>query len=607
MRQPLRCYWSIAAAWFLLMGAYIAICKWVPAGAGRTTASNLFFCLLPLLVNGMLLLNAVTPDWRKRAFWMLLAFGCALWMAGQMVWTYVVVYQHRLVPDLFSGHIIFFLHTVPMIAALTMQPHKESDDRNMVYDYVDFNLLLCWWLYVYVFAVIPWLYISVDANRYIHAHQVVTSLENLAFAGGAAILAMRATGYWRRIYFQLAAMGGIYTFGIFGIMIGINRHSYSRGDLYNLPLLISFLWLGTLGMLAHRTRDEDRISASAPGSEMIAKNNSVIGTIWASQLARIALISLPFIGFWCLEVSAAPQPVREFRMLLTFAAGLPLGFLAFLRNELVNRERLRLLRASQDSIDNLKRLQTQFVQSEKLASIGQLVGGAAHEINNPLTAILGYSELLADDPVAGEKTRNLAEKIREQARRTKGLVNNLLSFARQSPSEQRSTLDVNTIVMTSAQFRRFDLRGQNIRIEVQTGAGIPEVRADMNQLLQVFTNIINNAVYAMQEVGGGVLSVRTSFEKGNVVITFSDSGPGMRDPNLVFDPFYTTKPVGKGTGLGLSICYGLVRDQGGQISCYNRPEGGATFRIELPAVPAAFPYSPRAVSAQTRSNPAKLA
>ena len=170
------------------------------------------------------------------------------------------------------------------------------------------------------------------------------------------------------------------------------------------------------------------------------------------------------------------------------------------------------------------------MQSEKLASIGQLVGGAAHEINNPLTAILGYSELLADDPTVGDKTRSLAEKIREQARRTKTLVNNLLSFARQVPSEQRSPLDINTIVNTSAQFRRFDLRGKNIRIEVQTGAGIPEVRADMNQLLQVFSNIINNAVYAMQEAGGGTLTVRTLFEKGNVVILFSDTGPGMRDP-----------------------------------------------------------------------------
>ena len=209
----------------------------------------------------------------------------------------------------------------------------------------------------------------------------------------------------------------------------------------------------------------------------------------------MALLSLPLIGYWCLRISPAPIAVREFRILMTLVAVFPLGSLAFLRHELVDRERIRLLRASHESLDNLKRLQMQFVQSEKLASIGQLVGGAAHEINNPLTAILGYSELLADDSSVGEKARNLAEKIREQAHRTKTLVNNLLSFARQAPSEQRSTVVISTILSTPpAQFRRFDLRDKNIRIEVQAGAGIPEVRADMNQLLQVFSNIINNAV-----------------------------------------------------------------------------------------------------------------
>jgi signal transduction histidine kinase len=122
--------------------------------------------------------------------------------------------------------------------------------------------------------------------------------------------------------------------------------------------------------------------------------------------------------------------------------------------------------------------------------------------------------------------------------------------------------------------------------------------------LQVFFNIINNAVDAMEEVNGGTLTVRTLCERGNVVILFSDTGPGISEPRLVFDPFYTTKPVGKGTGLGLSICYGLIHDHSGQISCYNRPEGGATFRIEIPAVPAMF--SSRGFSPPAQSTPVKL-
>jgi len=599
-----NCY--IAAAWLILLGGYLSVYLILPGAAART-AANILLCLMPLLVNGALLINAVSPDWRKKAFWMLLALGCTLWMAGQTIWTYVEVYEHLRVNDPFNGDIVFFLHIVPMIAALTMQPHSRADDRKVFYGYVDFGVMLCWWLYLYVFAVIPWQYVAPDPKNYLQAYTAITSIENLAFVGGAILLCMQATGSWRRIYGHLAGARAVYGIRFLVIQLAVARNAYTRGSLYDLPLVISFLWLGTAGVLAYRTHGEESEFTSRPAETLTAVAASTNEAVWAARLARAALLSLPLIGIWCLRVSQAPMSVHQFRVLVTLGAVLPLGFLAFLRHELVDRERLRLLRASQESIDNLKRLQTQFVQSEKLASIGQLVGGAAHEINNPLTAILGYSELLADDPSVGDKTRSLAEKIREQARRTKTLVNNLLSFARQVPSEQRSPIDINAIVNTSAQFRRFDLRGKNIRIELQTGIGIPEVRADMNQLLQVFSNIINNAVYAMQEAGGGTLTVRTLFEKGNVVILFSDTGPGMREPQLVFDPFYTTKPVGKGTGLGLSICYGLIQDQGGHISCYNRPEGGATFRIELPAAPAAFPFSPRSATPPTRTNPAKLA
>ncbi len=490
-----------------------------------------------------------------------------------------------------------------------MQPHKNSDDHKVFYDYVEFpdptSLLVA----------VPLCICRNSLGLYCGGRQkfrakptrLSAPLQNLVFIGGAAILAATTVGYWRRIYTHIAVAGAIYMGGVLLLFIGSSRNVYLKGGLYDLPVMMSFLWLGSVGIIANQTRGEETKFALGAPLESSVGNSSEVGTPWASRLARLALFSLPLIGFWCMKVSQAPIQVRDFRILVTLGAALPLGFLAFLRHELVNRERLRLLRASQESLDNLKRLQTQFVQSEKLASIGQLVGGAAHEINNPLTAILGYSELLADDPAVGDKARNLAEKIREQARRTRALVNNLLSFARQSHSEPRSPIDINTIVNTSAQFRRFDLRGQNIRIEVQTGSGIPEVRADMNQLLQVFSNIINNAVDAMQDSGGGVLTVRTLFENGNVAILFSDTGPGMRNPQLVFDPFYTTKPVGKGTGLGLSICYGVIRDQGGQISCYNRPEGGATFRIELPAVPAALPFSPRSVLSIARKDPSKIA
>nr|HEV7953426.1 HAMP domain-containing sensor histidine kinase [Candidatus Acidoferrales bacterium] len=150
-------------------------------------------------------------------------------------------------------------------------------------------------------------------------------------------------------------------------------------------------------------------------------------------------------------------------------------------------------------------------------------------------------------------------------------------------------LDVNAIVGNVVELCRADMKKKNIRIELDAESHLPGVRGDANQILQVFFNIINNSVEAMEEIGGGVLSMKTFRHQANVVIQFSDTGPGVRDPQLAFDPFYTTKAVGKGTGLGLSICYGLVKEHKGQITCANRPEGGATFRIELPAVLALFP------------------
>ena len=604
MKPSSRLVWAAAIAWVVLLGSYIAIASGMPPGPNRTAFGNVLLCLLPLFVNGALLSNATTPHWRKNAFWMLLALGISFWLAGQFVWTYIEVYQKRQVPHPFLGDIVFFLHTVPMIAALTMQPHDPREEGRGMYGYADFALIACWWVYLYAFLVLPWQYVVTDSPQYIRNYNFLVLFGNLVFVAGAAMLANKARGFWRKIYAQLAGAGSVYVIGRFSISTFIARGEYSRVSLHTLPVIISFLMIGTAGVWAYRHASEESNEDAGPAELETWKLPSG-DALWVSRLARIALLSLPLIGFWCMR-SQAPEAVCSFRLMLTLGAVLPFGFLAFLRQELVDAERLKLLRASQDSLDNLKRLQMQFVQSEKLASLGQLVGGAAHEINNPLTAILGYSELLADDPAVDSRSRSLAEKIREQARRTKTLVNNLLSFARQVPSEQRVPLDINTIVNSSVQFRRVDLRGKNVRIELHNADSLPQVRGDANQLLQVFTHIINNAVDSMQEAGGGgSLTVRTLFEKGNVVILFSDTGAGIRDPQLVFDPFYTTKPVGKGTGLGLSICYGLVQDQGGNISCQNRPEGGATFRIELPAVPQLFPR--RVGSLATEDKPAKLA
>lgn len=577
----------IVAAWVILVGGYavvsvVAASGAVPALAPRTTGlvtfGNIMQCLVPLFANAGLLLNAASPYRRWNRFWMLLALGCTLWLVAQLAWTYFEVYLREHVPNPFVGDSILFLHTVPMIAALAMRPHRRGAREALRYGNLDFLLLALWWIYLYLFAVIPWQYVVPELGQYGDSYNVLYTVENLVFLVGLGVVTVRTRKPWRTVYGHLFAAAYCYTASSMIINVGIDRQQYYTGSLYDIPLVASFVWFGTAGIVAYRLQP-------APGP---ATEDTKGTAVWPRRLATAGVLSLPLFVAWTVFISTAPQAVKEFRVVITLLAILLGSSLTFLRQHLVDRERLRLLRASEDAIENLKRLQSQFVQSEKLASLGQLAAGAAHEINNPLTAILGYTELLIDDATLGPRQRSLMEKLREQARRTTGLVNNLLSFARQVPVE-KTLLDINVIVSSALQLRNLDLRDKNIRIELQTESLVPGVRGDPNQLLQVFFNIISNAVDAMTEVGGGVLQVRTYRDRTNVVIEFADTGPGIQQPHLVFDPFYTTKPVGKGTGLGLSICYGIVQEHSGRISCLNRPNGGATFRVELPAVVALFP------------------
>jgi len=245
-------------------------------------------------------------------------------------------------------------------------------------------------------------------------------------------------------------------------------------------------------------------------------------------------------------------------------------------------ERNVLYDETRQAYENLRRTQEQLLHSEKLAAVGQLISGVAHELNNPLTAILGYSQLLTSSGQVGPLALDYSEKLYKQAQRTHRIVQNLLSFARQHKPE-RMPVRVNAILEDTLALRDYDLRMSQIRVHLDLAPDLPEAAADPHQLQQVFLNLINNAVDAILEKGAdGDLWVRTGVESRQLFIEFTDSGPGVKDSSRVFDPFYTTKPVGKGTGLGLSICYGIITEHGGTIRVKNKPPRGASFLIELP-------------------------
>jgi PAS domain S-box-containing protein len=245
-------------------------------------------------------------------------------------------------------------------------------------------------------------------------------------------------------------------------------------------------------------------------------------------------------------------------------------------------EKVRLYEETCRAYEDLRKTQEQLLQSEKMSAVGQLIAGVAHELNNPLTAILGYAQLLESEGL-NERAADFVTKLFKQAQRTHRVVQSLLSFARQR-KPQKEHVDICKVLDETLGLRDYDLRVNNLQLERDFETPAPAVTADPHQLEQVFLNIINNAVDAMLETGqGGTLKVRVYTKDGTVHTEFHDSGPGIKEPHRIFEPFYTTKGVGKGTGLGLSICYGIIQEHGGQIRAQNGVDGGGIIEVVLPS------------------------
>jgi signal transduction histidine kinase len=235
------------------------------------------------------------------------------------------------------------------------------------------------------------------------------------------------------------------------------------------------------------------------------------------------------------------------------------------------------------TIEN-SRLHHQLVRSEKLAALGQLVAGVAHELNNPLTGIMGYADLLSEE-VEGQKAAKRVEKLGAEARRMKRIVDGLLRFARQNNPAARAA-DFEAALHDVIQLREFHIRKLGVHMDVHIEPDLPRISIGEDELKQVLLNILNNAIDAVEESAQRSISISAKRQGDRVFIRFEDSGPGFSDVNRAFDPFFTTKPVGKGTGLGLSICYGIIQEAGGEIILSNRQPFGASISLEFPAAVA---------------------
>jgi len=524
-----------------------------------------------LLVSGVasFVPLARSSQGRMRLFWSLIVLGVGFWLCYQLFWVYYEIVLRTEVPDIFAGDVVLFLHIVPLMAALALRPHVPRDEYAARLGRLDFALLLVWWFYLYVLIVIPWEYVAADLPAYNRNFNALYLVEKIAFLLGLAACWIGSKGRWRNLYASLFGMSFFYSGSSALANWAIARNLYYSGSLYDIPLAIAMAWLTWIGL-----------STCAEAPQVDARDAREVSTVYGVFVARcgmIAVFSLPLFAAWSVSDAALPVHIRVFRLSLTLVAAFFMGVMVFFRQHLLDRELTYLLNHSRESVDNLHRLQAQILQSEKLASIGQLVGGAAHELNNPITAMLGYSDLLLSTPLTAEQ-EPLAAKIGQYVRRTKSLVASLISFARQAPAP-KSPVDLNTLARTAVKLTQPQWETLKIEVRPQFDAELPKVLGDSNQLLQVCLQLVGNCLHTMSERGGKVLTVSTSREPGASVLQLSTGSLAATHAEMD-----TASPVDLQDSLGLSACQGILQEHRGLMSREIRQDGTMSLRVELPSL-----------------------
>ena len=569
-------FWSVGVGAFLALLALAALL--LPQSFRLTALSDVIQCILLLAGTVFFIPHALQAQGRMRLFWTLMALGIGFWFFYQMLWTYFEVWKRTDVPAVFAGDIVLFLHIVPLIAALAVRPHVPRNEYAARLGHLDFALLLIWWVYVYVLIVMAWQYAVLDEPSYTHNLNAVYLAEKLVFLAALVASWLSSQGKWRVFYASLFGASLVYSASSYLANWAIARNVYYSGSFYDIPLAISMAWVALLAIWT---------SAAEPQSPTV-KAFPAYG-VWIARSGMIAVFSLPLFATWSLADMDVPPRVRSFRLGLTFVAALAMGIMVFVRQRLLDRELIRLLHHSEESVENLVHLQAQVLQSEKMASIGQLVGGAAHELNNPITAMLGYSDLLLGTDLSPEQ-RSLAARIGHNVRRTKSLVASLLSFARQAPAS-KTQVDVNTLARTAIKLSQPYWQAHKVDVRTQLDGVLPKVLGDSNQLLQVCLQVVAGALYALEEDGAHILTISSHAGDGMVVLRVA-TGTSNQPESRRDQP---------SAGLGLSACQGIVHEHQGRIVCQSQTGGGIAISIELPGVD---PHSPSVPDVTEAGSPA---
>jgi signal transduction histidine kinase len=532
---------------------------------------------LALLVGATFLAfqNFLRTKSRARVFWFLTFTGMVIWAASSAIWSFYEVWMRRPVPDSPLADILLIVKIVPLTTAFAAAPHRERPSPLRALGLLDVSVLMVYALYLYAFGVFSYRLVPGAVDAYNLRFNIAEAIGNLIFLAGAALALLSSEGNWRALYRLYFFAVTSYSLSSNLSDMAIDAGRYYTGSLYDVPLvaalaaLICVMLQGRMLRAAHPAdfagQEPDELPSRA--------------TLVSSHVAMFVVISTPLIGFWLLS-GASAAPLVPFRLTITLFTMFLLTLLVSIKEDLLTAGMIRSLARLSETYSSIDRFKTRLSESEKLASLGQLVAAVANQIKGCMTVILDVASHISSRPNAETRVQSMAGKVGQYAQRTDLLVDNMLHFAQEAPI-RLAPVEIKPLLESALQLSRI-AKLPNVQVDLTQENDCPPVRGDSSHLLRMFLELLSNAVDALQEVNGGLLEIKIRRADSLVVVEFLDSGPGFKNAGRVFEPFYTTKEIGKGTGLGLSTCYGILQQHDGEISCANRPTGGAAITIRLP-------------------------
>jgi signal transduction histidine kinase len=519
--------------------------------------------------------NFVRTLARLRIFWFLIFTGSLLWTVGNSIWAIYELWFARPVPDVALVDILLFVKVVPLIAAIAIAPDRHNNAYSRTFGLLDVFVLMIFCLYLFAFGVFAYRLLPGAQASYNFSFNLADAIANQVLLIAVGIAVLRSQDRWRVMY-RL----GFFACACYGLAsnlsnVAIDAGRYYTGSVYDVPLvasLIAFLGLTLIGS----TFPKDRLPSATAEPEPASHPS----TFLSEHLAMLVALSIPLIGIWLLSNIAGRPQLRSFRLSITFIAIFLVTLLLAIKQDILATGLFQSLQRLSETYGRIEQFKNHLTQSEKLAALGTLVAHAANQIKACVAAVSSASSHFSSRPDSDPRIHSLAGKIGQYAQRTDALVDNMLHFAQETPL-LLAPLDLKPVLESALHLSRVAKIPQ-LRVNLSQQGNCPKVRGDSGQLLHVFLQLISNAIDALQDSGGGTFDITIRASGSHLILEFADSGPGLREPQRVFEPFYTTKPVGKGTGLGLSTCYGIIQQHNGEISCCNRPEGGAVFSIVLP-------------------------